>query len=308
MDLHKLKAFIVVAEELNFRKSAEILGMSGPPLTRLIASLEKELGTKLFERTTRSVYLTGAGVLLLKEAKEIAAAFGRIETDVRAAGKVKSGMIRIGFSRTTFVTRFPSIIDEFQNRFPKIRLELFEGSNHEVIDLLKERRVDVAFSENLPQNSALNSHKIATESVGVLLPSKHPLAKRKSLQFHELLGETIIVHSRREASEFVDRVSHLLKGSLPKPKMHIKNHGESCPILVATGKGISFQVNGAWSAIPAHLRLVPVSDMAVPIYMIWQQDTCSSHLKPFLSLVIEQQNVLPQRSECLVLSNEMVGN
>jgi DNA-binding transcriptional LysR family regulator len=307
MDLHKLKAFIVVAEELNFRKSAEILGMSGPPLTRLISSLEKELGTKLFERTTRSVYLTGAGVLLLKEAREIAAAFSRIETEVRAVGKMKSGMIKIGFSKTTFVTRFPSIVEEFRNRFPKIRLDLLEESNHEVITLLKKGRLDVAFSEIVPQNDILKSHKIASESVGVLLPHKHRLAKRKEVHFRELMNETVIVHSRREANEFFDKTSHLIDGVSQKPQIYVKNQNESCPILVATGKGISFQVNGAWSAIPEHLRLVRVSDMTVPIFMLWRPDDCASQIKSFLSLVIERQNVLPQRSECLVISNELVG-
>lgn len=306
MDLHKLKAFIVVAEELNFRKSAEILGMSGPPLTRLIASLEKELGTKLFERTTRSVYLTGAGVLLLKEAREIAAAFARIETEVRAVGKMKSGMIKIGFSRTTFVTRFPSIVEEFQNRFPKIKVELLEESSQEVVTLLKEGRIDVAFTEVTTQSESLKSYKISSESVGVLLPRKHHLAKRKEVQFRDLLNETVIVHSRREAAEFNDRTSHLLNGGTQKPQIYIKNQNESCPILVATGKGVSLTVNGAWSAIMDHVRLVPVSDMSVPIYMIWNPENCAPPLKSFLSVVIEKQNILPQRAECLVLSNEMI--
>lgn len=306
MDLHKLKAFIVVAEELNFRKSAELLGMSGPPLTRLIASLEKELGTKLFERTTRSVYLTGAGVLLLKEAREITAAFARIETEVRAAGKIKSGMIKIGFSRTAFVTRFPTVVEEFQNRFPKIKIELLEESSHEVITLLKERRIDVAFTESTTQSQSLKSHKISSESVGVLLPRKHPLAKRKEVQFRELMSETVIVHSRREASEFYDRTSHLFTRGLQKPQIYIKNLNESCPILVATGKGISFTVNGGWSAITDHIRFVPVSDMSMPIFMLWNSENCTSQLNSFLSLVIEKQNILPHRSECLVLSNELI--
>lgn len=181
-----------------------------------------------------------------------------------------------------------------------------EESNHEVLTLLKEGRIDVAFSEIAPQNENLKSHKIASEAVGILVPSKHPLAKRKEVQFRELLNETVIVHSRREANEFFDRTSHLFEVGSKKPQIYIKNQNESCPILVATGKGISFQVNGAWSAIPSHLRLVRVSDMTVPIFMLWRPGDCASQIKTFLSLVIERQNVLPQRAECLVLSNESV--
>ncbi len=62
MELRELKAFIAVAEELNFRKAADRLNMSQPPLTRLISLMEENLNTKLFTRTTRSVELTGAGL------------------------------------------------------------------------------------------------------------------------------------------------------------------------------------------------------------------------------------------------------
>jgi DNA-binding transcriptional LysR family regulator len=280
--------------------------MSGPPLTRLIASLEKELSTQLFERTTRSVYLTGAGVLLLKEAREITSAFARIETDVRAAGKTKSGMLKIGFSRTTFVTRFPSLVEEFRNRFPKIKVELLEESSHEVVTLLKDGRIDVAFTEVKNNTDDLKIHKVSSESVGVLLPRNHPLAKRKAIQFCDLLNETVIVHSLREAAEFNDRTSHFLDRKTKKLQIYIKKQNESCPILVATGKGVSFTVNGAWSAIMDHICLVPVIDMAIPIYMIWNPETEASQLKSFLGVVIEKQHVLPHRAECLVLSNESI--
>lgn len=305
MDLAKLKAFVVVAEELSFRKSAEILGMSQPPLTRLIASLEKELGTQLFERTTRSVYLTGAGILLLKEARDIASAIGRIETEVRAVGKMKSGGLKIGFSRTAFLTRFPSIVEEFRNRFPKIKIDLLEESNHEVLKLLKEGLLDLAFSESSIQGDGIKSHEISSESVGVFVPHKHPLAKYKEIQFHDLVDETIILHSRREANEFYDRISHLVKGTSKKPRTYVKTPGESCHVLVAMGKGVSLTVNGSWSAIPQNLRLVQISNMFVPIRVFWRSDNSIPQLNSFLSLAIEKKQVLAQKAECLVLSNEL---
>lgn len=305
MDLVKLKAFVVVAEELNFRKSAEILGMSQPPLTRLIASLEKELGTKLFERTTRSVSLTGAGILLLKEAREIASAIGRIETEVRAVGKMKSGGLKVGFSRTAFLTRFPSIIEEYQSRFPKVKIDLIEESNHEVLKLLKKGLLDLAFSESLIDDNNIKSHEISSESVGVFVPHKHPLAKNKDIHFQDLINETIILHSRREATEFYDRVSHLLESPSKKPRVYVKSPGESCQVLVAMGKGVSLTVNGSWSAIPNNLRLVQIKNMFVPIRVFWRTDNRTPQLNSFLSLAIEKNQVLSQKAECLVLSNEI---
>lgn len=302
MDFSKLRAFIVVAEELNFRRSAEILGMSQPPLTRLIASLEKELGTKLFERTTRSVRLTGPGVLLLKEAREIADAMGRIERDVRIAGKMKTGSIRIGFSRTAFMVRFPTMVEEFQNRFPKMKLDLHELPSGEIIKRLKNGQIDFGFSEQFSSDHGLRDHEIGSENLGVLLPLKHPLAKKKEIQFDDLKNETIILHHRREAEDFHDRVSKLIGGMKQKPKIYIKGETESCPILVATGKGVSLTISGSQNIAPEHTRFVPIRDMFLPVHVIWRDESLSPQLNTFLSFVMEKKSVLSRDTQCLVLT------
>lgn len=305
MDFNQLKAFIVVAEELNFRKSAEILGMSQPPLTRLIASLEKELGTKLFDRTTRSVRLTGAGVLLLREAREIASAISRIETEVRNVGKVKAGSLDIGFSKTAFMARFPLLIDEFKSRFPKIKLNLQEDSIKGVLQGVKEGRYDLGFVEDILLENDLESHEISSETLGVLLPQKHPLAKRKEIQLQDLKDETIILHHRREAEAFYDKISHLLKGLTQRPKIYVKSDGESCPILVATGKGVSLTIAGSQNIVPQQTRFVPIKDMFLPMRVFWKKENNTPHLKTLLSFTIEKRSVLSQKSECLVLTSAL---
>jgi len=302
MDIGKLKAFIVVAEELNFRRSAEILAMSQPPLTRLIASLEEELGTRLFDRTTRSVRLTGAGVLLLREAREIVAALARIETDVRAAGRLKAGNLRIGFSRTAFMARFPALIEAFQQRFPKIRLDLQEAPGREILQRLRDGRFDLGFVEGVTARDGLESHEIAAENLGVLVGQKHPLAKKKQIQFQDLKDETIILHHRREAEEFHDRIAHLIKTLPKKPRIYIKGEDESCPILVALGRGVSLTVASARNAAPEQTRFVQVRDMFLPLRIFWKAGGQTPHAKTFLSFAIENRSVLPQRMECAVLS------
>lgn len=301
MDFNKLKAFIVVAEELNFRRSAEILAMSQPPLTRLISSLEAELGTKLFERTTRKVSLTGAGVLLLKEAREIAASLERIESDVKHAGKLKSGVLKIGFSRTVFMARFPSLIEEFQSRFPKIKLELQEDSSQEIIKKLKTQHYDLGFVESITSDQILERHQVDAETLGVLLPKNHPLAKKKQITFNELQNETLILHHRREAEEFYDRVANLIHKMRKKPKIYIKNQNESCPILVAMGKGVSLTIPGSQHFAPEQTKFVPIAEMFLPVSVFWNKDNDQASLKTFISFIIEKRSVLSKKNECLVL-------
>lgn len=302
MDIARLKAFIVVAEQLSFRKSAEILAMSQPPLTRLIAALEEELDTRLFDRTTRSVALTGAGVLLLREAREIVAAMARIETEVRAAGKMKKGGLKIGFSRTAFMARLPAIIDAFQARFPKIQLDLQEESGPEIIRRVQDGRFDAGFVEGISSAEDLESRAIGAENLGALVARGHPLAKRKRLHFHELQGETIILHHRREAAEFYDRIAHLIKGMPNKPRVYIKGEGESCPVLVALGKGVALTIASAQNIAPDRTRFVPIRDMFLPVHVFWKMGNSAPQLQTFLSFAIESHVAVPQTTECIVLS------
>jgi len=304
MDIAKLKAFIVVAEQLNFRRSAEILAMSQPPLTRLIASLEAELGTRLFERTTRSVKLTGAGVLLLREARDIVAALARIETEVRAAGRMKAGNLRIGFSRTAFMVRFPALIEAFQERFAKIRLDLHEAPGRDILKRVRDGGFDLGFVEGVTSWEGLESDEIAAETLGVLVARKHPLARRRQIRFQELEDETLILHHRREAEEFHNRIAHLIKHMAKKPKIYIKQENESCPILVALGRGVSLTIAGAQHIAPEQTRFVPIRDLLLPVRVFWKNDRLAPHAKTFLSFAIENRSVLPQRTECAVLSYE----
>ena len=302
MDITKLKAFIVVAEELNFRKSADRLGMSQPPLTRLIASLEEELQTPLFERTTRQVRITGPGVVLLKEAREIMSALGRIETEVRSMGKDRRGALKIGFSATVFLARFPVIIEEFSNRFPKVKLDLQQDSSREILHGLKKGLYDIGFVEGITSDKDLESYQVQDEVLGVLLPKKHPLAKRKEIEFSELKNETIILHNKLEAEEFHARIMRLIQGLKEKPKIYIKNDRESCPILVATGKGVSLTINGTQNIAMNETKFVPIKEMFMPVSVFWKKDNENASSQVFLSFVKENRSLKHQKAACLVLN------
>lgn len=302
MDFEKLKAFIVVAEELNFRRSAEILGMSQPPLTRLIAGLEKELNVQLFERSTRRVKLTSAGVVLLKEAKEIKSALKRIESDVKTAGKVKNGSLRIGFTTTAYMVGFIDIVNRFKEQFPTIKLELQESNGKKILKGISEEQFDVGVIEGVPQFESLQTHLLNLENVGALLPSKHPLAKRKSLSLKDLKNETFILHHKNEESEFHKLIAKTLNTLKKSPSVYIRREGESCAILVATGKGISLTLEGATLNTPRGTSFVPVTDLFLPTQIFWNKDEISPELNTFLSFIIENKTLAQNQTRCVNLS------
>lgn len=300
MNLAKLNAFIVVAEELNFSRSAEILGMSQPPLTRLIASLEDELGTKLFERTTRQVKLTSAGVFLLKEARELLARADAIEEQIRAIGKIKSGLLSVGFSQTSFLARLPKIVSEFQDRHPKISLDLHQESRVDVIRGLKKGRFDVGFVEGLVSEKELDSCLVHDEILGVLLPRKHPLARRKEIELQELRNETIILHPRQEHAQFFDTIQQLFQQNAIAPKTYIKKRNESCPILVSIGKGVILTIASSQALVPTETRFVPIKRLYLPVSLGWSKSSENPLLQSFVSFAVENASLGEQKAECLM--------
>lgn len=300
MDLGKLNAFTVVAEELNFRRSAERLGMSQPPLTRLIASLEDDLGVKLFERTTRKVSLTAAGVLLFKETKSLQASLEKLEADVRAVGKIKRGKLAVGFSHTAFLARLPKILDAFKERLPTVELDLLQMSKNEVIKNLKSGKLDAGFFEGDLEVKELSRDRVSDEIMGVLVPKTHPFSKKKEIEFKDLKNETLILHPKQENVDYFDRVGQLCRTAKIQPQIYIKKKNESCPLLVVTGKGVLLTIASSRQMAFEQTRFVPVKSLFLPVSVYWQAENPSPTLKSFLSLVLENQLLRVQEGvECL---------
>lgn len=300
MDLQKLKAFIVVAEELNFRKAAEILGMTQPPLTRLISSLEEEFATALFERSTRKVRLTGAGVYLLKEARELLSRSDNLKRELQSVSKQKAGTLNIGFSTTAFLVSLPKIAGEFRGRFPRVKLELQQESRRGLWEGLKNGRFDACFMEGEPGREDFERHLVQDEAMGVLLPKGHPLTRKKELELRDLKDETFILHPRREHQTFFDRFHRLCEKSGFEPKTYIKNDQESCPVLVAIGKGVSLTIPGSQGYVPAETRFVPLKSLYLPVSVFWSRENSSPSLKGFLSFVAENAALRRPAPECLL--------
>ncbi len=300
MDLAKLNAFTVLAEELNFRRSAERLGMSQPPLTRLIASLEEDLGVKLFERTTRKVNLTAAGILLFKETKSLQASLQKIESDVRAVGKIKRGTLSVGFSHTAFLARLPKILDAFKERLPNVDLELFQMSRTEVLRDLKSGKLDAAFSEGDYEIEGYERERVSDEIMGVLVLKSHALAKKKEIDFKELKNETLILHPKQENADYFDRVGQLCRQAKIKPEIYIKKKNESCPLLVVTGKGVLLTIASSRQHAFEQTRFVPIRSLFLPVSVYWSPKNPSPTLRSFLSVALENPLLRIQEGvECL---------
>src|ERR1700692_873661 len=125
MKLNQLRYFVLLAEELHFRRTAERLGITHAPMSLAIQELHRDLGGKLFHRTRRRVELTEVGLLLQEDARALLARIDRTVDEIRKMLNGEAGKLRIGFTAaSSLLSFFPSLVHSFRTEYPEIRVIL----------------------------------------------------------------------------------------------------------------------------------------------------------------------------------------
>lgn len=289
MDTRELKAFITVAEELNFRKAADRLNMSQPPLTRIITQLEADLNVKLFNRTTRSVELTGAGLHLLKKGKEIIAQISQTEMEVRTLQRTKSGKLHLSLNFGALHSDLPRLISSFKEQFPKINVVIQELSFSSLASSLRTGKLDMAFGPSIFKEQVFKQVPIQSQEVGLLIAKENLLSQKKSIKLNDLEGETLIYHGKHEHLGFQEEFLDLLKLHDVRPKVYYKKSKESCANLVTIGKGLLLTSKRA-AHISREANFVPLADYSpkVKFYATWSVENPSLPLKAFINFLEEK--------------------
>ncbi|WP_188195465.1 LysR substrate-binding domain-containing protein [Nonomuraea sp. SYSU D8015] len=176
MELQQLRYVIAVAETSNFTRAAERCRVVQSALSHQIAGLERELGARLFERTSRRVRLTPAGEAFLPAARECLEAADRARAEVAAATGEIRGRLAIGAIPTVAAVDLPVVLKEFRHRHPRVRITLTSAGSEDLIERVRQGGVDVAFL-GLPTRAepkAVQSRRLARgELVAVVAPDHH---------------------------------------------------------------------------------------------------------------------------------------
>lgn len=174
MELRHLRYFIAVAEEKHVTRAAERLGMQQPPLSQQIRALERELDVQLFRRKPRGVELTDAGSALLADARAILAHIDHAFATTKRTARGEQGQIAVGFtSSAPFHPFVPRIIRTYRESFPLVLLTLEEGGTTELIDDLRNERIDAAFIRTtIASQEGLVVNLLLQEAMVLALPAR----------------------------------------------------------------------------------------------------------------------------------------
>jgi DNA-binding transcriptional LysR family regulator len=195
IELRHMRYFLAVAEELNFGRAAEKLGIAQPNLSQQIKALEEIVGASLFDRTQRSVQLTAAGEYFLGEARETLAHAQTALTVARRAGRGEIGQIAVGYvGSATYTGALVSIIGAFREDHPDVDIDLSEMEMQDQLKHIAAGALDIGFIRppvELPLG--IGTSLILQEEIVLAISERHPRAGNEAVRLSELSDETFII-------------------------------------------------------------------------------------------------------------------
>src|SRR5258708_10984993 len=205
-ELHQLRCFVVVAEELHFGRAAARLHMTQPPLSRQIQLLEQQLSAQLFERSSRSVKMTRAGRAFLAESRAILRLAENASLGARRVAHGDAGTVTVGFTASSGYRFLPGLIATCRKRLPDVDLALKEMVTAEQIEALASGRLDVALMRPQSSNEDFESLCVAQEPLVAALPENHALARGRLPCLAHCDHPPFAMDSHLEARYFPDLV------------------------------------------------------------------------------------------------------
>ncbi len=236
MDAVKCEAILAAAETGSLTAAAERLGYTQSGITRMLGSLEDEVGFPLFIRSKRGVQLTENGKVMLPLFRDIVRAQQNAQQFSAEICGIVKGSLTIGCYYSISAMWMPEILKEFRNRFPGVSIRMQEGGNLEMSKWLHENSVDCCFCANL-NSGDYDWIPVYRDELVAWVPQNHPLASADSFPIENLEKE-LFIHTSPDHDTDQDRLLTALQ--LHPQTYFTTRDGFTTYNMVGAGLGISF--------------------------------------------------------------------
>jgi len=288
MNLRAVHYLVTLADVRHFSKAAERCHVSQPTLSTQIRKLEDELDVQLVERSPRKVMLTEVGAEIVERARAMLADADAIRAIARRSKDPHSGTVRLGIFPTLAPYFLPHVVPEIRRRFPRLTLRLFEEKTEDVINMLRQGRLDAGLLALPIESEQLATRVLFEEPFVLAVPEAHALSARKTITLEDLEEEELLLledgHCLREQALEVCQ----LAGAHEKLDFHATSM-ETLRQMVAAGTGITLMPVMAVKPPVAHTDNLVTRPFTEPgpmrtIALVWRKSTA---LAPFLEELAE---------------------
>ncbi|RNC29256.1 MAG: HTH-type transcriptional regulator GltC [Candidatus Dichloromethanomonas elyunquensis] len=195
IDIRHLEYFVEVARQKSFSKAAGKCNVSQSTISKMIKDLEEELGTALFNRTSKYVQLTDTGTVFLDQAQQVVIMFQNLKTEFENKTKIEKGKISIGLLPITGTTIFAELLGEFKKKYPQIEINLSEHGSKKVAQDIQDGTLDVGVVCSVPDIQYFDSFSFARDPLSVIISSRNPLSCLPSIGLKALSNESFVLYS-----------------------------------------------------------------------------------------------------------------
>ncbi|MGI9036716.1 MAG: LysR family transcriptional regulator [Pyrinomonadaceae bacterium] len=292
MDINQLEVLVAVAQEKSFSRAAEILNRTQPAVSQAIQRLEKEIGEKLFDRSSKDGTLTAAGDVLLEYAKQMLNLRQTARAAVKELRNLHTGKVTLSANEHTVFYLLP-VIAEFRRRYPLVKVEVRRGVASRTPIEVMAREVELGVISFKPTDESVKSLPVFTDELALVVSPKHRLANKKSVSVKELGQECFIAHNapspyRQKVIETFEKYRTPLNIGVELPAL------EAIKGLVKLNVGVALvpKLTAESEIKNGQLKALEVSEMKLErrLHIIYRRNSVLSQAaQEFLRLAKEMQ-------------------
>ncbi|MGE0805924.1 MAG: LysR family transcriptional regulator [Burkholderiaceae bacterium] len=294
MDLKRIRHFVTLAETLNFRRAADQLHMTQPPLSVSIRKLEQQLDVQLFDRDASGVSLTPSGEAALVEARRLLFHGRQLEQAARRAHDGSGGMLQIGFVGSTIHGLLQRLITRYRSEQPGVELVLREGISARIVEQIEGEALDIGLLRTpLLRGTRLALMPLEHDEFVVALPRRHPLAARRELVLAELADESFVMYSPADAAGLHSAAMLACQqcGFVPRTTQQATQI-QTVLALVESGLGVALVPSVMRRFVRPGFVYRPLTDLppsaALGLALAWRPDTESAAAARFRAMAQQE--------------------
>jgi DNA-binding transcriptional LysR family regulator len=244
-ELKQLRVLRAIRDRGSFSGAADELDYTQPAVSKIVASLEGEIGTVLVDRETRPIRLTDAGEALARHADEVFERLLAAEAEVQAIAQLDAGTLSVGTFSSAGAAFFVDALQELRTRHPGIEVSIVEGMPSALAEQVRAGELDLAIVFDFPQagedrGAGLEARHLLDDPFDVVVPAGHRLAASDQVTYADLAGEIWVLPDFGPGSPSMKVISRgcTVAGFEPQLRFRV-NDCDMILAMVAAGEGIS---------------------------------------------------------------------
>ena len=289
MTIFQLECFLALSQSLNFTQTAADMYITQPTLSRSIAAIEQEVGTKLLLRSTKSVELTAAGKSFAADCAAILKQYNNSLENARQARDGVTGALTLGIQQDTFEPFVVDVVRKFQTEYPDIRLQLKPMSISNLLSGLSSGALDFIIGASTSEQEQFSRLLLSERQECAVLPVGHPLAGEQTLRMEQLNGEQFVVISpAASVSGYYLLIKNANKAGFAPDIVATADCVPAVMMLVACGVGISVLYQDLAVHSQGRVKFVPLEEVdPFKRWLMWDKENPNPALPALIHCAAE---------------------